>query len=102
MRLEWTGPAVDSLRAIHDYIGRDHPAYAARFIDRLTKAAEVLVEFPEIGRSVPEAGRDDIREIIFQGYRIIYLKRSECVRVISVVHGSRDLSALGRKTSPEG
>lgn len=46
-----------------------------------------------MGRLVPEAGvRDDIRELIYQGYRIIYLLSSELSEIITVVHGSRDLT----------
>ena len=60
MRLEWTEPAVNSLQAIHDYIARDQPFYAARFVDRLTVAAERLVDFPDIGRHVPEADAEEI------------------------------------------
>lgn len=46
-----------------------------------------------MGRLVSEAeDRDDIRELIYQGYRIIYLLTSELAEIITVVHGSRDLS----------
>jgi plasmid stabilization system protein ParE len=41
---------------------------------------------------VPEIGRDDIREIVFQGYRIIYQIASDHALVLTVPHGSRDLN----------
>ncbi len=68
MRLEWTEPAANALQGIHDYIAKDQPFYAARFVDRLTVATEKLRDFPELGRIVPEAARTEIRELIFQGY----------------------------------
>ena len=51
-----------------------------------------------MGRLVPEAeDRDDIRELIYQGYRIIYLLTSERAEIITVVHGSMDLSKQENK-----
>jgi len=35
----------------------------------------------------------DVREPIYQGYRIIYLTRPERVFIVTIVHGSRDLAA---------
>jgi plasmid stabilization system protein ParE len=70
MRLEWTAPAADSLQAIHDNIARDQPFYAIRFVERPILATERLSEFPDIGRRVPEANKDEIRELVFQGFRI--------------------------------
>jgi mRNA-degrading endonuclease RelE of RelBE toxin-antitoxin system len=55
-------------------------------------------DFPEIGRRVPEAEeRDDIRELIFQGYRIIYLIQSKNITIIAVIHGSRNLAGTEDK-----
>ena len=91
MKLVWTEPAVESLQAIYDYIARDNAFYAGRFIERLTLAAEQTTEFPKKGRQVPESDDEKIREMIFQGYRIIYRLHAETVEILAVVHGSRDL-----------
>jgi toxin ParE1/3/4 len=53
---------------------------------------EELRGFPNLGRSVPEADREDIREIIFQGYRVIYQITADHLLVLTVIHGSRDQS----------
>ena len=46
-----------------------------------------------MGRMVPEAGyRDDVRELIVQGYRIVYWIQTEDLIILTVVHGSRHLS----------
>lgn len=96
MRLEWTDPALDDLEAIRDYISQHSPGNAVAFIQRIFDTTEKqLVDFPQIGRGVPEAedSPDDIRELLFEGYRIIYwLKRADDVRVITVLHGNRDLA----------
>jgi toxin ParE1/3/4 len=94
MRLEWTEPAVESLQTIKDYIAKDNEFYAARFVRRIVAAAERLVDFPNLGRRVPEADRDDIREIFFQAYRIIYRLMADRVQILAVVHGGRDLERI--------
>jgi len=97
VKLEWTEPAISALQAIHDFIALDQPFYAARFVDRLTVAAERLIDFPKLGRRVPEARRGEARELVFQGYRIIYRVRPDRVQVLNVLHGSRDLSRMKPK-----
>jgi len=92
MILEWTDPAVNALQGIHDYIAQDQPFYAVRFIERIVVTAERLRDFPELGRKVPEADKNDVRELIFQGYRIIYRHKSNRIQILTVVHGSRDLA----------
>ncbi|HED17480.1 MAG TPA: type II toxin-antitoxin system RelE/ParE family toxin [Gammaproteobacteria bacterium] len=93
MLIEWADPALDDLEGIRDYIGKDSPYYARQFIERIFDAAEALLEQPKMGRPVPEANHEDVRELIFQGYRIIYRARPDRVQVITVIHGSRNLAA---------
>jgi toxin ParE1/3/4 len=98
MRVNWTEPALEDLEAIQAYIARDSSFYARQFIERIFDAATKLEPFPEIGRRVPEAEeRTDIRELIFQGYRIIYLIQPEQITIIAVIHGSRDLAGMKDK-----
>ncbi|MCK4708744.1 MAG: type II toxin-antitoxin system RelE/ParE family toxin [Gammaproteobacteria bacterium] len=48
-----------------------------------------------MGREVPEAEeRDDVRELIFQDYRIIYLRQPDYIYIVTMIHGSRDLSGM--------
>lgn len=96
MKLVWTEPAVASLSAIQDYIARDNAFYAGIFATRLIAAAESLQTVPSRGRIVPEFGRDDVRELLFQHYRIIYRLGGERCEILAVVHGARDLGSLPR------
>lgn len=98
MKVDWTEPALEDLEAIQAYIARDSSFYARQFIERIFDAATKLEPFPDIGRRVPEAEeRTDIRELIFQGYHIIYLIQPEQITIIAVIHGSRDLAGMKDK-----
>ena len=55
-------------------------------------AVEDIGSYPQIGRRVPEAQRDDMRELIYRGYRIMYLIRHDHLYIIAIVHGSRDFA----------
>jgi len=56
------------------------------FIERIIEAVERLETFPEMGRRVPEAEEENIREIIFQNYRIIYRLETEQVLILTILH----------------
>ena len=97
MKIEWSARSRNDLRALKDYISEDSPYYARRFITRIIASVERLADFPDIGRKVPEAEeRTDIRELIFQGYRIIYLHQENHIYIVTVLHGSRDLSGMDK------
>lgn len=91
--VNWTERALQALDAIHDYIAQDAPLYAERFVRQIIGAVDRLEKFPLSGRQVPEAERPEIREVIFQHYRIIYwLASEERIDILIVLHGSRDLT----------
>jgi hypothetical protein len=79
----WSGrvPSSSLETCTDDYIAQDSLLYGRQFTERLTA-------LPRSGRMVPEAGfQDAIREVPFQGYRIIY-----CIR--NGQHGARDLTGI--------
>ncbi len=99
MKLYWSDVAEADLDDIYDYIARDVPYYAELFVDKLIESTDKLEDHPKIGRRVPEADdRDDVRELIVQGYRIIYLVTADEIHILTVIHGSRDLA--GRENKP--
>lgn len=98
MKIFWSEIAEADLTDIYDYIARDVPYYAKLFVDKLIEATDKLEDYPRLGRKVPEADdRHDVRELIVQGYRIIYLLEAEKVLILTVIHGSRNLGQQEQK-----
>ena len=98
MKIEWAESATTDLSEIYEFIARDSSYYAEQFIDRIIEATGMLIDHPLIGRMVPEANeRGDIRELIFQNYRIIYLTNTDYIYIVTVLHASRDLTRLESK-----
>lgn len=94
MKIQWTDPASDDVVAIRDYISRDSDHYAQQFASRIIEIVDELADFPRRGRHVPESDDPDVRELLFQNYRIMYRVEPERVLVLAVVHGARDLSRM--------
>jgi len=87
----WTSPAVADLQDIYDFISKDSEFYAKSFVNELIDSTERLVTFPKIARKAPEFDNENIRDLIFQNYRIIYLIKDESIFILAVVHTRRDL-----------
>lgn len=96
MRIEWSPRAEREITQLRDYISQDSPSYARQFTERMVLAVERLTFMPRSGRTVPEAGHQDlIREVVFQGYRIVYRIRDEQrLEIVTLLHGTRDLAGL--------
>jgi len=100
VRVVWARSAIVDLEAIAEFIRHDSPHYAAVTVSRLAKAARPLESFPRMGRRVPEAESDDVRELIVGSYRLMYGLQAEQILVVAIIHGRRDLGSLGEPWDP--
>lgn len=89
--LVWSPDAIADLREIADYIALDKPDAARRWAQTLVAVAEQAAELPFAGRRVPEFDRDDMREVIKRGYRVLYRVSDEMVEIVAVIEGHRRL-----------
>jgi toxin ParE1/3/4 len=92
VRVEWSAPARDDLEELVRYISRDSVLYAQRFAERVVQAARKLKDFPLRGRAIPEAKDKTMRELIVQGYRLMYRVETQRILILALMHGRRDLT----------
>ena len=71
-KIIWSEQARDDLQSIVLFIAQDNPSVAESFGCWLMSKVDLLAQFPQPGRVVPEENDETIREIIFRSYRIIY------------------------------
>jgi toxin ParE1/3/4 len=90
-KIIWTEPALGYLNAIADYIAKNNPDAANRLVRRVFESVDLLEQFPELGRRVPEMRKSGYREMIVSPCRIIYRVEGETVVVIFVMRGEREL-----------
>jgi len=89
--INWTKQALADLESVGDYIARDAPEIAQIFVNRILDAINLLETFPLSGRVVPEIGQNNIREVIFRSYRIVYIVNLDTINILTVFHGSRSI-----------
>lgn len=87
MKIFWTKEALLRLQEIEEYISRDNPIGAIEFVDKLITVAETIIDNPRKGRIVPELSLENIRELLYQNYRIVYLVKKNSVDILTVFEG---------------
>jgi toxin ParE1/3/4 len=90
-KIVFTKPAIADLEGLVKFISRDNPQAAEQFGYAIIGKAEMLNEFPLLGRVVPEFKMENIREIVHRPYRIVYRVRKEqkLIEILRVWHASR-------------
>ncbi len=90
MRIVWSPQSLRDLGAIRDYIAKDSAHYAELTVARIFAAVERLLQFPQLGRTVPERNEPEIREIIVGRFRVVYRVRDAVIEVATVFRAARD------------
>lgn len=85
----WSGPALQDLREIRDYVSRDKPMAARKLAQSIRKSVLRLARNPRSGRIVPELTERGFRELIVAPYRIVYEVQDGRVLILRVWHGRR-------------
>jgi len=91
MKIIWSPLAIDRTTEIAEYIAQDNPSAAMIWVETLFDKVEILKSSPKSGRVVPESNRDDIRELIYGNYRIIYRVDKKILSVLTIRHGKQIL-----------
>ncbi len=99
--LSWSDDALTDIEAIANYIEKDSPVYAKAVVSKIFDKAEILSDFPELGRRVPELNQDNIREIFVYSYRLIYAVDNVTIVFLSVLHGKRLIENNTEKRMPD-
>ena len=95
----WSDEAKGDFRAIGEYFERTSPQYAQSIVSRIYDSVEHLERHPKMGRMVPEVEHEDLREVIREGYRIIYQLRNKKIEIVAVVHSRQDVQKKFRGRS---
>lgn len=92
-KIHWSNKVFDDILLIKEHLALSSSVLAERFVDKVFEKVEILETFPRVGRIVPEFNRNDIRELIYKQYRIVYrIKNDEKITVLTIQHSSRPMS----------
>ena len=94
VRIRWTPRARLRLAAIlRTILEEDGPVVEVEWARRFLEAPNVLANNPNLGRIVPEIGREDIREIGVLPYRMIYRVSPTICHILSIRHSRRRIKS---------
>ncbi|HWZ04383.1 MAG TPA: type II toxin-antitoxin system RelE/ParE family toxin [Mucilaginibacter sp.] len=89
-KIVFSKTAKFDLKEIVDYIKRDSIKYALLEKKKIEDAINKIPRQPLSGRIVPELDDENLRELIFRNYRIIYEIISEHqINIITIHHHAR-------------
>lgn len=91
-KLRWLEEAIEDLNQIYNFISQDSVYYAIKMTEEILKKAENLKRLPYIGRKIMGINNENIREVIYKSYRIIYKIDSNTILILRVWHSARLLS----------
>ncbi len=92
VKLVWTDQSIADLRDIGDYIAQDSEQHAKFTVKKIFERVNILKEFPQAGRIVPEKNEETIRELIEGSYRIIYeITPDNIISIVTIHHSSKEL-----------
>jgi plasmid stabilization system protein ParE len=89
VKLQYSKPALEDLRAIFLYISADSPAIAGRFVRMMKDRIKILKKHPEIGKKFFQGKFTNLRQVLHKTYRIIYLHEDDIVTIITIHHQKR-------------
>ncbi|WP_375382703.1 type II toxin-antitoxin system RelE/ParE family toxin [uncultured Sphingomonas sp.] len=93
MRIRRLPRAIRDVDDIWLHIAADDPAAATRLVERLATGVARLSDFPESGPARPEIGTG-ARSLVVGGYLVLYRVNGECVDIVRVIHGAREIAGL--------
>jgi plasmid stabilization system protein ParE len=94
MEILWTKSGLSTLGEISDFIAKDSPQNADRFIEEIFDKVNLLINAPRIGSKPPELEGSEFLQILHGNYKIIYAIEDNLIPIVAVLHGSRDFSRL--------
>ncbi|TFG18765.1 MAG: type II toxin-antitoxin system RelE/ParE family toxin [Promethearchaeota archaeon] len=85
VKLNYDSRALEDLNLIYHYLKRNSPNYAKTIITKIKERIRTLKDFPKMGRIVPEIEKTEFRELIEQGYRIVYQLNGTII-ILTIFH----------------
>lgn len=92
--IRWSPRAAADFEDICAFIAKDSEHYARLFARKVYRLVEDIPMFPNAGRVVPEYDDENLRERIYENYRIVYRLKKDAVEIAAISHGSKPLTNI--------
>lgn len=68
--------------------------YAAFFAKKILLIVKTIPQFPLAGRVVPEYQDENLREKLYENYRLVYRIKADVIEIVALCHGARLLENI--------
>ncbi len=89
MKVIWSPLAIERATEQAEYIARDKPEAARRWLEGIFDSTANLAEFPQSGRKTPELGDPAFRELLYGSYRVLYRIESGQITILTIRNSRR-------------
>ena len=89
MRISYSKNSQKELREIKNYISKSNPENAKRFIKKLKNNIENIPNFPYKCRKSIYFDDENIRDMIIDGYTIIYEIKNDKIMVLNIFNKNK-------------
>lgn len=90
MKLIIARSALNDLQDIKAYyLDQEVPEIGQQFVSAILEKAQRLIDHPDSGRKVPEFYQEQIRELIYPPFRIVYMRHTSVVSVVRIWRNER-------------
>ena len=86
VQIKWSRRVIAEIHEAREYLQPYSPAFAERFTDAIFARCALLEQQPLLGRVVPEAERQDVRELLFKKHRLVYQVVSTSEILVLTLH----------------
>jgi len=90
-QIVWTVKSSEDIEAIVRYVARENPQAASELGRGIYERVQMLIQFPDAGRVVPEIGQSDWRELIYWKYHVN--QRAEAIEIARVWRRCRSMNS---------
>lgn len=88
MKLKFTATALQDLHRLKEFITKNNPIAAIKYIDRLLKLIHQLLNQPELGKELEDEPL--ARQLVAGDYIVRYAIRGETIYILKIWHGRED------------
>lgn len=86
MELKWTSKALSDVGRLYEFLAAENKQAAARTVQGLTKAPEILLDNPRIGEQLFEFMPREVRRLLIGPYELRYELQNGTIHLLRLWH----------------
>ena len=90
MEVKWTSKALGDLARLYDFLAPANKPAAARVIQALTKAPNILLTNPRIGEQLFQFEAREVRRLLVKEYELRYEIQGSIIYMLRLWHTRED------------